>query len=148
MPSRSALPTYTPRPLGTWGKTWRVLAALFVGLLLFGVTLSDTNTVGEGFFVVDLVLGIVAIVLMPWRRRWPLAIALVVSAISAVSVFSVGALGIVVISVATRRLWREVLPVGAVWIGAACQARSPPSAASRPRVVTCPNLRPGRVALP
>ena len=118
MPSRSALPTYTPRPLGTWGKTWRVLAALFTGIITFGATVGTTPDVPEWLFVVDLVLGIVAVVLLPWRRRWPLPIALVVCAISTVSSFSAGALGIIVISVSARRRWREVLPIGMVWLGA------------------------------
>ncbi|MEP7765132.1 histidine kinase [Sanguibacter sp. 25GB23B1] len=119
MPSRSTLPTYSPPPLGTWGKTWRVLAALLVGMLTFAVTLEDTTTVAPWFFVVDLALGIVSVILLPWRRKHPLTIALVVSLISAFSSFSVGALGIIVISVSARRRWREVLPVGAVWLGSA-----------------------------
>jgi signal transduction histidine kinase len=92
--------------------------ALLVGILTFGATLADSRGLPEWLFVVDALLGIVAVILMPWRRRWPLTIALVVSAISAVSSFSVGALGIIVISVSARRRWREVLPIGAVWLGA------------------------------
>lgn len=122
MPSRTTVPTYTPRPLGTWGKTWRVLLSLFTGIILFTATFAEAmstgSTIPEWFFAIDLVLGIVAVVLMTKRRKKPLTIGLVVSAISAVSSFSVGALGIVVISVATRRRWGEVLAVGATWLGA------------------------------
>jgi signal transduction histidine kinase len=119
VPTRPALPTYTPPPLGTWGKTWRVVLALLTGIIAFGGTLVETDHLPEWLYVLDLLFGIVAIVLMAWRRKKPLTVALVVSAISAVSSFSAGALGIVVISVATRRRWREVLSVGAVWLGSA-----------------------------
>jgi signal transduction histidine kinase len=112
---------FEPPPLKRWGTTWRYLLAVFVGLLSWTVTVPGADAYTTRHFVmipVDLALGIVAIVLMRWRRRAPLRTALTVSLISGFSTMSIGAVSIVVISVATRRRWREVVTVGVVWIGA------------------------------
>ncbi|PFG34871.1 sensor histidine kinase [Sanguibacter antarcticus] len=118
MPFRPVLPAYSPPPLRAWGTTWRVLVALSTGALTFGGTLLSFPDGSDVLFALDLLLGLAAVVLMLWRRRRPLTIALVVSAISAVSASSAGALSIIVVSVSARRRWREVLAIGVVWIGA------------------------------
>ena len=63
-------------------------------------------------FVVELVLGAAAFVLVHFRRRAPVPIALVIAAMSAVSGLAAGPATLAAVSVATRRDLRQVLLVG------------------------------------
>lgn len=112
---------FQPEPLGAWGKTWRFAVALLVGLALFVGSVGSTVENGSpqldpALAVADVLGGVVALVLMWFRRRWPLVIGLIVAAFSAFSSLSVGAVILTVVSVATRRRWREVIAIGAVWM--------------------------------
>lgn len=105
-------------PLGWWSVTWRYLVAFWVGAAFWGlIIVSVLEEQGEdvvlrdgvgGPLALDVAIGIVALLVMGYRRRWPLAIGLVVAAATTVSVFSIGAWSIVAVSVATRRRWREI----------------------------------------
>ena len=111
---------FQPEPLGAWGKTWRFAVALLAGLLIFvtsvGSALEGSVEPEPALVVIDVLGGVLALVLMWFRRRWPLAIGLVVASFSAFSSLSIGAVILTVVSVATRRRWREVLLIGAVWM--------------------------------
>ncbi|GAA1147941.1 sensor histidine kinase [Ornithinicoccus hortensis] len=107
-----------------WGETWRVLLAIAAGALAWigsWLTVDMEQRGGPlGWLAVgDPVIGALTLVLMLFRRRWPLAIALLLTALSAVSVSAAGASAIAVISMATRRRWREVLTITPVFIAAA-----------------------------
>lgn len=60
----------------------------------------------------DIALGVLALVLMGLRRRWPVTIAVVVTLVGFLSAWSVGASAVVVASLATRRRLAELIPVG------------------------------------
>ena len=66
--------------------------------------------------VVDLVLGALAIGLLPLRRRYPVTIAAVTAAFSAVSATSLAAAIWAAISMSTQRRWFSVTVVGGLWI--------------------------------
>jgi signal transduction histidine kinase len=66
------------------------------------------------YLVIDLLLGILSIVLMHWRRRHPLAIGLLVSAIGGAASAASGAGIVAAVSLATRRNWREIVPLAIV----------------------------------
>lgn len=102
-----------------WGSVWRVLAATFVGFMTFGMVLPEDPALYDGLHALDFVLGIIAIGLLPLRRRAPLAVAVIASALVGFSAFAFGAFGIAVTSLATRRRWREIAVVAvAVAVGA------------------------------
>ncbi len=63
-------------------------------------------------FVVEVVLGVAAFVLVHFRRRAPVPIALVIAAMSALSGIAAGPATLAAVSVATRRDLRQVLLVG------------------------------------
>ena len=63
-------------------------------------------------FVVEVVLGIAAFVLVHFRRRAPVPIALVIAAMSALSGIAAGPATLAAVSVATRRDLRHVVVVG------------------------------------
>lgn len=60
----------------------------------------------------DVTVGVACLALVGLRRRRPVAVALVVSALAAVSGVAAGAAVLAAVSLATRRRWREIVPVG------------------------------------
>ncbi|WP_088287259.1 sensor histidine kinase [Kineosporia sp. A_224] len=105
-------------PLTHWGHTWRVLvAALFglVSLLLVFVEMPDPDRLSDRLsllLVVDVVvLGPLCLGLLLLHRRFPLPVAIVTNLVGALSAVA-GAVGMVtLVSIATRRRWREIVPV-------------------------------------
>jgi signal transduction histidine kinase len=126
MPAPTPAAVVTPPRLGPWSRTWRYLLAVGSGLFLWVfVTVDVTSDVAPGdegrvgaMVLLDVLLGLVAIGLLPLRRRRPLLVAIVLAALTALSAFSIGAAMLALVSLSTRRRWREVLPAGAVWLAA------------------------------
>jgi signal transduction histidine kinase len=115
------------RPRGwarAWGETWRMLAALLSGVLIsVTVWFSDPalqQGMGEMRFgllvLLDVAVGLTALVILPFRHRAPLVLTLFVVAITAVSPLGLGAGGVMLISLATRRRVGELVPVAAVFL--------------------------------
>lgn len=98
---------YQPR-LSLWGHVWRYLLAL--GISGIGL-ISSTDGWPEWRFLLDLGLGVLSLLLVFWRRRWPVAIATFVTIAGAVSILSAGASTLALVSLATRRRWREIIPI-------------------------------------
>jgi signal transduction histidine kinase len=136
--------TETERPRGwtrAWGETWRLLAALGSGLLIsvvvwFGdpAVEQDLGEMRFGLFVLlDVAVGLTALVLLPLRHRAPLVLTLVVVAITGVSPLGVGAAAVMLISLATRRRVVEIVAAATVFVASGVLAetfvfRSEPSA--------------------
>jgi signal transduction histidine kinase len=100
-------------PARLWGETWRVLAAAAMGGFLYLGTVYNVDT-GEvtaripGLLRVDPFIGVLAIILMLFRRRWPLPVTLTTATLAVFSSFGAGAAFISYISLCTRRRWREI----------------------------------------
>ena len=73
----------------------------------------------EWLWTLDVSLGAVAYVLVFFRRRWPVTIAVLTNLFAAVSGTASGPAVLSVASVATRRRWREIASVGSVAFAAA-----------------------------
>ncbi len=101
-------------PLRPWSHVWRYVLALALGLFVWGPVMRPQLEEQPGLFVLDLALGIVAFVLVWWRRRWPMAIAVVTLLLAPFSSLSQGASTLAVVSLATRRRWWQVLVVAAL----------------------------------
>ena len=105
-------------PLSRWGHTWRLLVAATAGLaslLVVFADMPDPDRLSEPLSMLlladVLVVGPVSLGLLLLHRRFPLSIALVTNLLGAVSSIA-GAVGMVtLVSVATRRRWREIVPV-------------------------------------
>lgn len=100
-----------------WGEIWRVLLSLLGGAVIwiatFGTIAPVDGTTAEYarftvFMGIDVLVGLVAIALVPLRRMAPLAVGLVTAFITGVSGFGGVAALIVLVSVATRRRWSEI----------------------------------------
>ncbi len=105
---------------------WRYLAAVGVAALLWLVVAidvlphdaplpGDAMDVLTAALVLDLSLGVVALALLPLRRRRPVLIAGASAALSAVSASAVGASTLAAVSMSTRRRWEGAAVVGLVW---------------------------------
>jgi signal transduction histidine kinase len=116
-----------------WREGWRIAVAFVVGVLAFLVTrgfeLVSFDEAGvsvgaayAGMMVLDALLGLLAIGLLPLRRRAPLATAIVLAVVSAFSVLACAALVIAVVSLATRRRPGELVIAGVVLVVAATVA--------------------------
>lgn len=123
MPAPVPAAALAPPRLGPWSRTWRYLLAVGSGFVLWvfvshdlgAASLADEDVAG-GLMLLDMVLGFVAIGLLPLRRRRPLLTAVLITALTALSAFAIGPAMLALVSLATRRRWREVAVVGAVWV--------------------------------
>ncbi len=86
------------------------MAVAFGGVVWGTVALEQWRDM-RWLFVTDISLGIVSLALYQFRRRWPLAVALITTLFGAVSASSVGAGSLAFISLATRRRLTEIVPV-------------------------------------
>lgn len=114
-----------------WGEVWRLAAAALAGVVFlvlnfgFSVELGadDTSLRFAGLLLLDLAVGVLALVLVPFRRRAPFAIAAVLACSSAVSSLAAPAALLVLASLATRRRAGRIAVVLAVsvvsnaWVG-------------------------------
>ncbi|MFN8194504.1 MAG: histidine kinase [Nocardioidaceae bacterium] len=108
---------YQPR-LSWWGHTWRFLAVATVSGVAAATSLAAEFEHTPPLLAADLALGVLAFVLMHLRRRWPLGIGIAVNAFGMLSALSAGPSLLVTFSVATRRQWREIVPVAAMSLAA------------------------------
>jgi signal transduction histidine kinase len=109
---------YPPPALRRWSSAWRYVLAVLVGFFAWGVGLIDSPANGPDAawerHILDLALGVVALLLLRWRRRAPLPIAVTISLISTLSLASCGAWILAVGSLSTRRRWVDtaiILPL-------------------------------------
>ncbi len=93
---------------------WRVLLMLGISAVGWLPVIDKQEDISGLWVIGDLVLGIGSYVLVFYRRRWPVPVAVVLCAVSAVSGSASGPAVLALVSLATRRRWREIAPVGSV----------------------------------
>lgn len=98
-------------PLTRWAHTWRIVLVLTIsGVGWFEVAVRQWEQ-ARTLFWLDLSLGLVAFGLMFLRRRWPVAIAVVLTLIGGASYASAGPAVLAIVSMATRRRLQEIIPL-------------------------------------
>ncbi|WP_028652597.1 sensor histidine kinase [Nocardioides halotolerans] len=126
---RPAAEAYQPR-VSTWGHGWRLVAMLLISCAGWLPIVDDQ---AEWLWVVDVSLGVLSYVLVFFRRRWPVTIAVITNLCAAVSGTSSGPAVLALASVATRRRWREIALSGsAAFVGAMFFAVSQPGETDDP----------------
>jgi len=118
------MPATPPPRLRPWSRIWRYGLAASIALLTWTVVAVDAlpedpsvpvdDRIGA-FLLIDLVLGFVALCLVPFRRRWPMVVATVTALLTTVSASAVGAAALAAVSMSTWRRWRWVLVSGTAW---------------------------------
>lgn len=101
---------YQP-PLTWWGHAWRLALMLLISGVAWGSRLVYQWQHAPWWFWTDLIVGIAMFVLVSWRRRYPVAVAVVTSLASIISSSAGGPGTLALASLATRRRWREIVPV-------------------------------------
>lgn len=109
-----------PPPLTAWGRTWRLLLVLTISLVAWIATVGpviDTPAFEDEwlvawFVIADPLIGVACLVLVAFRRRMPVTVAVVTTTCSAVFSMASGPATLALCSVATRRRVREVAVVG------------------------------------
>jgi len=104
-------------PLTLWGEIWRYALAIAIGaLVVAGAAVQPTHPWWS--LPVDVVGGLLGLVLVHWRRRFPVAIAMTLAVGSILILSLSGPSLLALVSVATRRRWREIILVGLTNIAA------------------------------
>lgn len=99
-------------PQTAWGEAWRFAGALVISVLAWVYLVQTDWEGGRALFWLDLISGLVAFCLLPFRRRWPFAVAAAANLIGIVSITAKGAAVLATVSLATRRRFWELLPMG------------------------------------
>ena len=109
--------------LGTWALTWRYLLALSWAFPSIAASLTNQDLFREaplafyGFLALKVLAVGVAVVLIRFRRRAPMLVAVLLSAPTPVTIMLGGFTSWAITSLCTRRRWKEILLIGAVFIG-------------------------------
>lgn len=113
----TARPDLTPPPLTRLQWTWRYLSAVLISLVTWLSEIRVEWSHVRWLFWVDLGLGICGFVVYRFHRRWPVGVAVLTTALGAVSASVTGPAALAFISMATRRRWREIIPVALLNFG-------------------------------
>lgn len=101
------------RPELTWmSHAWRYALCLVFSAAVWQTVAGIEWRENRLLFTAEVVLGAAAFVLVHFRRRAPVRVALVIAAMSAFSGIAAGPATLAAVSVATRRRFREVVLVG------------------------------------
>ncbi len=105
------LPSGSPRLLPKSDReTWRSTFFAIAGGGLWLIVARDEWGAAGALLGIDVALGVLSVVAMQVRRRWPLAVTLLTVATTAVSASAIGAWVVCQVSLSARRRWREILP--------------------------------------
>lgn len=92
------------------------LLALTLGVIFVGVAVSDPEPPPDLLIFFDLLAGFLGCVALWWRRRWPVAVALLLATIGTFSDMAGPAVLIALFTVAVHRPTRTLLPVAAAHV--------------------------------
>ncbi len=108
---------YQP-PLTAWSQTWRfVLVVAISALISYSLARWQWDNARSWFFA-DMATGVLSLTLTFFRRRFAVAVAVVTAISSAFSATATGPATLALMSLATRRRWREIIPVSILSIAA------------------------------
>ncbi|RQN07808.1 two-component sensor histidine kinase [Aeromicrobium camelliae] len=110
--------TPPPPPLTLWGETWRYALITLIGAMIVVARYAELPSYPDWLLVVDILVGLASLVALHWRRRYPMTIALVLTAVSVPCISVAGPSLLAFVSVATRRRWREIIPLSLATIAA------------------------------
>ena len=97
---------YQP-PLTLWMQAWRLVAMIGISLFFWSLVI-DGQRERPWLLWLDAVVGLACFVLVFFRRRWPMAVAVVTNLLAVVSASASGPAVLAAVSLATRRRPREI----------------------------------------
>ncbi len=105
-----------PPPLNRWQSTWRYLVAVLISLLAWVEVVDKQAEETPYLFWLELIVLAVSLVIVRYRRRYPLPVVIVLTALSSFFALATGPAALAIVSLATRRLWREIIPAATLAI--------------------------------
>lgn len=90
---------------------WRTLVAVAISAVAWSALFPWQWENARWWWWLDLLVGLVCFVLVFWRRRFPVTVALVTNVASAFASTAGGPATLALFSLSTRRQWREIVPV-------------------------------------
>jgi signal transduction histidine kinase len=106
------------RPLTLWSHVWRYALCLVISGLAWGNVIEGQWESNRTLFWTDIALGVPSYVLVAFRRRWPLPIAVLLNVMAAYSGIAAGPACLATVSLASRRVLWQLAVLGAVSITA------------------------------
>lgn len=104
---------YQP-PLTWWSHLWRLAIMIGLSAFVFVPRADYQFEYARWWLIADLTLGVASYVAVGWRRSYPVPIAVFTTLAEVVSATAAGPATLAMVSLATRRRLREVLPMGAI----------------------------------
>jgi len=116
-----------PPPLNWWSRLWRYGLVLTISAAAWTEIARWQWGHARWWFWADLAVGLVCLGMLPWRRRFPVRVAAITNAATFVSWSAGGPATLSLVSLATRRRWREILPVALLGLvaGVFIETRNP-----------------------
>jgi signal transduction histidine kinase len=102
---------YQP-PLRWWSHLWRYVACLLIGLVVWIPVVKNQFEDRPGLALLDIGFAVVCFVLVAWRRRWPMPIAVITVLLTPVTSLGAGAILLATVSAATYRVRWQVAVLG------------------------------------
>ncbi|MBB4137339.1 histidine kinase [Gordonia humi] len=97
--------------LNWWGHTWRVVVVLAVSAVAWAPRVAYQWTEHRWWFAFDLAIGLVALgLVMRYRRTHPVLVTTVTNIMTLVSTTAGGPSALALVSLSTRRRWKEIAP--------------------------------------
>ncbi|MGC4960319.1 sensor histidine kinase [Gordonia sp. DT218] len=107
---------YQP-PLTWWSHGWRLVLMLLITGIAWGSRVGYQWEHVRWWSVADMTLGLISYVLVWWRRSHPVAVATLTNLAGILSASSLGPSTLAMVSLATRRKWREIIPQAVLAVG-------------------------------
>ena len=108
---------YQP-PLTRWDQVWRTAVMLLLSVVTSFSPLPVAWRKDHWLVVVDLLLGLTGYVLVWFRRRYPMPVATVITVFGFISSTAAGPGVLAAVSLATRRVWWQLVVIGAINVAA------------------------------
>lgn len=99
-------------PLRWWSHVWRYLACLALGAVTWLPVMEAQAEDRPLLFWLDLLFCVVAAILVAFRRRWPMTIAVLCCLLTPLTSSGAGFILLASVSLATQRRWWQILPIG------------------------------------
>lgn len=97
-----------------YSHLWRYLLSLAIGVVVWIPVIERQAEDHPLLFWTDLTVGVAVGVLVWWRRRWPMTIAVLAVLTTPLSSLAGGPITLATVSLATRRRWWQVVAIGAL----------------------------------